>query len=170
MSNLAFIDGQNLNFGTRANNWKVDLVRFRVFLKEKYNVEEAYYHLGYVSEELQDLYSGIQRAGYILVFKEHSNTLKGEKKGNVDTDVVFAMMKELVERSNEFEKIVLISGDGDYKKVVDYLIKKDRFLKILFPNTKARSSLYNKIGGEKFDFLDRADIRSIIEYKKRKSP
>lgn len=170
MSNLAFIDGQNLNFGTRVNNWKVDLVRFRIYLKEKYKVSEAYYHLGYVSEEQQDLYYGIQKAGFILVFKEHSSTLKGKKKGNVDTDVVFLIMKELIERPDEFEKIVLVSGDGDYKKVVDYLIKKDKFLKLLFPNTKARSSLYNKIGGEKFDYLDRTDIRSIIEYKKRKSP
>jgi uncharacterized LabA/DUF88 family protein len=170
MSNSAYIDGQNLNFGTKANGWKVDLVRFRVYLREKYKVSTAYYHLGYVSEDLQDMYTGIQSAGFILVFKEHSSTLKGKKKGNVDTDVVFAMMKELIEAKEASTKIVLVSGDGDYKKVVDYLIKKDRFLKILFPNTKARSSLYNKIGGEKFDFLDRSDIRSIIEYKKRKSP
>ena len=170
MANLAFIDGQNLNYGTRVNGWKVDLVRFRVFLREKYKVETAYYHLGYVSEDQQELYTGMQTAGFILVFKEHSSTLKGEKKGNVDTDVVFAMMRELIERPDEFDKLTLVSGDGDYKKVVDYFIRKDRFLKMLFPNTKARSSLYNKIGGEKMDFLDRSDIRSIIEYKKRKSP
>lgn len=170
MGNLAFIDGQNLHFGTKINNWKVDLVRFRVYLKEKYNVNEAYYHLGYVSEDLQDMYSNIQKAGFILVFREHSSALKGHKKGNVDSDIVFAMLKELLDRPDEFGQIVLVSGDGDYKKVVDYLIKKDRFLKVLFPNTKARSSLYNKIGGEKMDFLDRVDIRSIIEYKKRKSP
>ena len=170
MVNLAFIDGQNLNYGTKANNWKVDLVRFRIYLKEKYKVTEAYYHLGYVSEEQQDLYLSIQRAGYILVFKEHSSTLKGKKKGNVDTDVVFLMMKELHERSDKFSKMILVSGDGDYKKIVDYLISKQRFLKILFPNTKARSSLYNKIGGEMMDFLDRPDIRSTIEFKQRKSP
>ena len=170
MSNLAFIDGQNLHLGTIVSGWKIDYERFRVYLREKYKVSEAYYHLGYVSEEQQDLYSNIQKAGLILVFKEHSSTLKGKKKGNVDTDVVFAIMRELIERLKEFNKVILISGDGDYKKVVDYLIKKGRFLKILFPNTKARSSLYNKIGGDKFDYLDRQDVRSIIEYKKRKSP
>lgn len=170
MSNLAFIDGQNLNYGTKVNNWKIDLVRFRVYLKEKYKVSEAYYHLGYVSEEQQDLYSSIQRSGYILVFKEHSSALKGKKKGNVDTDVVFLMMKELIERPDEFSKIILVSGDGDYKKIVDYLISKERFLKMLFPNTKARSSLYNKIGGEMMDFLDRVDIRKNIEYRKEKAP
>lgn len=170
MSNLAFIDGQNLHLGTTAAGWKIDYTRFRVYLKEKYKVSEAYYHLGYVSEEQQELYSNIQKAGYILVFKEHTSSLKGEKKGNVDTDMVFAIMRNLLDRSDEFDKFILISGDGDYKKLVDYLIRKNRFLKVLFPNTKARSSLYNKIGGDKMDYLDRFDIRSIIEYKKRKSP
>lgn len=50
-------------------------------------------------------------------------------------------MKNLVE-NNDFNKIILVSGDGDYKKVVDYLISKERFEKILFPNRKFASSLY----------------------------
>jgi len=44
--NLAFIDGQNLHLGTTQNNWKVDLYRLRVYLKDKYHVTEAYYVLG----------------------------------------------------------------------------------------------------------------------------
>lgn len=41
MKNVAYIDGQNLFMGTtkREPSWAVDLVRFRVFLKEKYDVE-----------------------------------------------------------------------------------------------------------------------------------
>ena len=42
-------------------------------------------------------------------------------------------MKNLVD-NHEFNKIILVSGDGDYKKLVDYLIGKDKFKKILFPN------------------------------------
>ena len=46
--NLAFIDGQNLRYGTRkvADPWTVDLRKFRVYLKEKYLVERAYYFIG----------------------------------------------------------------------------------------------------------------------------
>jgi uncharacterized LabA/DUF88 family protein len=170
MANLAFIDGQNLHLGTTNTGWKVDYKRFRIYLKEKYKVDEACYFLGFVSEEQNDLYIKLQKTGFILLFREHSSQMMGTKKGNVDSDIVFETMRRLLDESSEFEKIVLVSGDGDYKKLVDYLIKKDRFLKILFPNKKFASSLYNKLGGEKMDFLDRADIRSIIEYKKRKSP
>ncbi len=166
-SNLAFIDGQNLHLGTTQNGWKIDLRKFRIYLKDKYRVDEAYYFLGYVSEEQQNLYQNLQRSGFIVLFKEHSSGLKGEKKGNVDTDIVFEMMKTIIERK-DFNKLLLVSGDGDYKKIVDYLIQKDIFKKILFPNTKFASSLYKKISWQYYDHLDKTDIRNKISYIQKK--
>ena len=121
--NLAFIDGQNLHLGTTQNGWKINYGRFRTYLRDKYHVEEASYFLGFTDEAQQDLYSNLQRAGFIVCFREHHSALKAAKKGNVDTDIVFEAMKALIER-NDFGKILLISGDGDYKKLVDYLIKR----------------------------------------------
>ncbi len=43
------------------------------------------------------------------------------------------------------DNVILISGDGDYKMLVDFLIKEDKFGKILFPNQKKASSLYRRI-------------------------
>lgn len=163
-NNLAFIDGQNLHLGTIQNNWKVDLKRFRVYLKDKYHIVEAYYFLGYVKETEQDLYNNLQKAGFIVLFKEHNPALKGTKKGNVDTDLVFEIMKNLIDNKN-FYKIVLVSGDGDYKKVVDYLIKKNKFKKILFPNKKFASSLYKNLGAEFFDYLE--NIKTYIGWHKK---
>ena len=162
-SNLAFIDGQNLHLGTIQDNWKIDLKKFRIYLKDKYHIAEAYYFLGYISEEEQDLYNNLQKSGFIVLFKEHSPALKGTKKGNVDTDIVFEIMKNLID-NKDFDKVVLVSGDGDYKKVVDYLIRKNRFKKILFPNKKFASSLYKNLGAEFFDYL--MNIKTYIEWHK----
>ncbi len=63
-------------------------------------------------------------------------------------------------------KIVLISGDGDYKKLVNYLIEKGVFLKIFFPCQKFVSSLYKSLGNKFTVALDRPDIKKLIEYKK----
>ncbi len=101
-----------------------------------------------------------------MVFKEHQEGFTGKKKGNVDTDIVFEIMKSLIEET--FDKVILVSGDGDYKKVVDYLIKKGKFEKILFPNKKFASSLYKKLGNESFSYLSRKDIKMKIEYIKEK--
>lgn len=162
--NMAFIDGQNLHLGTREEGWSVDHAKLRRYLLEKYKVTEAYYFLGFVSEDEQDLYDKLQKAGFILSFREHSSAMKGKKKGNVDSDIVFGIMKKLFE--NEISgKVFIVSGDGDYKKLVDFLIKKNCFAKMLFPNKKFASSLYLSLGGEFYDYLGNTDIRTKISYK-----
>lgn len=166
-SNQAFIDGQNLYLGTTkcSSAWKIDLYKFRIFLKEKYHANEAYYFLGYINEKEEKLYTQIQKAGFILLFREHNSTMAGKKKGNVDTDIVFSIMEKLYKKE-KFDKIILISGDGDYKKLINFLIEEKKLEKILFPNKKYASSLYKKIGSEYFDYLDGPGIKNKIELKK----
>lgn len=166
--NYAFIDGQNLHTGTakrEVDPWKIDLARFRVYLEKKYNVGKAYYFLGFVQEEHQDLYEEIQEAGFILQFKKHNPAMLGTKKGNVDIDVVFHIMKKLYKKE-PFDSIVLVSGDGDYKQLVDFLIEEGRFEKILFPDGSRASSLYKRITRKYFDNLDKEDVRAKIGKRK----
>ncbi len=187
-TNIAFVDGQNLFLGTtKCNNcakqleidvkdiklsdcacgnaWEVDLLKFRVYLTENYDVKEAYYVLGYLNEKHDELYKEIQKAGFIVLFKEHNSKSKSGKKGNVDTDIVFEVMKNLIENDN-FDKIILVSGDGDYKKLVYCLVNKNKFCKILFPNAEFASSLYDALGSEYFDCL--GNIRTYISHTSKK--
>ena len=172
LKNLAFVDGQNLYMGTakrQVDPWKIDLARFRVYLEQKYNVSGAYYFLGYVQETNQELYEEIQKAGFVLIFRQHNPAMLGTKKGNVDSDIIFHIMKKMYKKEN-FGKILLVSGDGDYKMLVDFLIEEDRFEKILFPNRKFASSLYKRIGAEYFDYLENKDIRNKIGAQKKRAP
>ncbi len=159
--NTAFIDAQNLYLGTRSDGWEVDLARFRIYLRDKYKISVAYYYLGCKSSEHNRLYISIEDAGFILKFREHSLSMSGNKKGNVDADIVFEMMRHYIDETN-LNLMILVSGDGDYKKVVDYLILKNKLLKILFPS-KRYSSLYKPIGNKYTDILSRKDLRSLLD-------
>jgi uncharacterized LabA/DUF88 family protein len=166
INNIAYVDGQNLHMGTVKSDpkWNINLARFRKYLSDKYNVNDAYYYLGYVQEgaNIEKLYETIQKAGFILVFREHNSAILGKKKGNVDADIIFSIMKRLYLKE-KFNKVVLVSGDGDYKMLVDFLIEQGKFEKILFPNRRYRSSLYKSIGIEHFAYLDDADIKRKIK-------
>jgi len=167
--NLAFIDGQNLYMGTakrQIDPWKIDLARFRVYLEKKYNISKAYYFLGYVQRMNQELYEEIQNASFVLLFREHNPAMIGKKKGNVDSDIIFQIMKKMYKKE-DFDKIILVSGDGDYKLLVDFLIEENRFKKILFPDRSKRSSLYKSLSNKFFAYLDDVDIKNKIEKKKR---
>lgn len=165
--NYAFIDGQNLYLGTTSSHhpWHVDLKKFRSYLREKYAVGTAYYFLGCVNEDNQELYDNLQKAGFIVTFREHSSASISHKKGNVDTDIVFSIMKTLCE-NEDFEKVYLVSGDGDYYKMVKYLCVKERLGKMLFPSKKNASALYRKLAPRYFDYLDSKDVKNKIRYSK----
>ena len=53
----------------------------------------------------------IQEVGFILVFRPYSEGLVSHKKDNVDTDIIFSMMKNFHEHP-EIDKFFLVSRDG----------------------------------------------------------
>lgn len=167
-NNLCFIDGQNLYIGTKLEEdpWIIDFKKLRKYLKKKYKIKIAYYYIGYKSNSNQDIYNKLKNYNYVIVFKNHSSSMTSKKKGNIDCDIIFDIMKKICEKE-VFDKIILISGDGDYIKLVDYLIEKNKFEKILFPNRKYASSLYRKLGGKYFDYLYKIKSKLI---KKQKPP
>ena len=87
-----------------------------------------------------------------------------KKKGNADTLMVFTIMRDLLERGDTFEKILLVTGDGDFYDLVKYLIEKERFEKVLHPAKKNASSLYKSLGSEYYDFLENPNIKPILEF------
>lgn len=161
-NNIAFIDWQNLHLWTSSENWKVDFKRFRIYLKDKFKVSEVYIFLWFLDETEQKLYTRLQKSGYILIFREHNSHMLWKKKWNVDVDIVFEVMRRLKDEK-DFDKIVLVSGDGDYIKMVNYLIENDLFKKILFPN-KFFSSLYRPIQPKYWMNLSLPDVRRKIDY------
>ena len=165
MNNAAFIDSQNLSCGTRqaSDPWKVDLIKFRFYLKRKYKVNQAFYFLGYFKPELQDMYAAIKSYGYTLIFKETLQNTISAKKGNVDTDIVFEIMKKTF-NDNSHDKVVIVSGDGDYFKTVRYLIEKHRLERIIGPDERFMSALYTKkLDPKYYAFLNRQDIKNKLK-------
>jgi len=165
---IAFIDGQNLYMGTKSApiSWTVDFFRFYKYLKEKYKVATAYYYIGYLINENKSLYQKIKAAGFILIFRKHQIKMIGKKKGNVDTEIIFDVMKKLYKKEI-FNKIILVSGDGDFHMLVNFLIKENRFKKLLLPNQKYTSSLYKFINPKYISNLDNKDIRKKISTQKK---
>ncbi len=164
---FAYIDNQNLYMAThRADDpWDVDMRRFRVYLKEKYNVVRAYLFMGAFEISLQDMYLRFQEYGYLLIFREHGADLKGKKKGNVDVDLVFEMMRDNF-TSAQMEEAVLVSGDGDYFRTVSYLMEMEKFGRLLLPSKKNASSLYKRLPESMKAYIDTPGIKSKIGRRK----
>lgn len=148
-NNYAFIDSNNLNLGIKELGWKLDFRKFRIYLAEKYGVAKAYLFVGYLPEN-QELYRSLQEFGYVLIFKPVLKNKDGEPKGNVDAELVLQAMIDW----DRYDQSVIVSSDGDFYCLVNYLYQKSKLKKAISPNYRKCSALLKKAAREKIDFLD----------------
>lgn len=173
--NYAFIDSQNLNVSVQKFGWKMDWKKFRQFLTDTYNVTNAYMFIGYVPE-FEGMYEQLHDAGYLIVLKptfdmtrprpeEEQGNKKDQKeerptKGNIDADMVLWAMKEI----KNYDKAVIVSGDGDFYSLVEYLVSEKKLSKVLTP-TSHYSGLFNKFD----EYVERLDQhRNQLSYRDRR--
>lgn len=153
----AFIDSQNLNLGVRSQGWVLDFKKFRKYLKDQYNVSQAVLFLGYV-EGNEKLYSNLRSFGYKIIFKptlKLNDRKRFKIKGNVDAELVL----HAVDMKEEYDKAIIVSGDGDFYCLIEYLKKINKLLKVVAPNRKY-SSLLRKFSDS---ILLVSDIRDKVE-------
>ena len=159
---FAFIDSQNLNLGVQSQKWKLDWRKFRQYLRSKYNVSKAYLFIGQVAGN-ESLYAFLQECSFILIFKptlEHKIKNKVEIKGNVDAELV---LHSMIQYKN-YDKAIIVSGDGDFHCLIEYLEQKEKLFRIFTPN-KHYSGLLRKFN----KYIIRVDLlRSSLELKKTK--
>lgn len=142
-NNYAFIDSQNLNLGVQKSGWKMDWHKFREWLRTEYGVTHAYMFIGYMSEN-EDLYKQMYEHGFLVVLKPTNEIMMVEKaddkskedkekipvKGNIDADLVLYTMKELP----NYDKAVIVSNDGDFFSLLEYLKQQGKLLKLITPS------------------------------------
>ena len=160
--NYAFIDSQNLNLGVRSLGWTLDFRKFRLYLKNKYNVHKAYLFIGHLDGN-EGLYLSLQEAGYILIFKPTVELANGVVKGNVDAELV--LHSAAIQYKN-YDKAVIVSGDGDFTCLVEFLDENGKLLNIMPPN-KHFSSLLRRYN----HYINRIDLlRDTLELKRKHKP
>lgn len=157
LNNYAFVDSQNVNLAIREQGWILDFHRFRRYLTDKYNIDKAFLFLGYVATN-QSLYTSLQKSGYILIFKPTLHLPGGKVKGNVDAELVLHAMIEL----DNYDKALIVTGDGDFYCLVDFLRRQGKFLKLMIPNKNKYSSLLRKYAP---DIVFMNDLKNKLRYK-----
>ena len=156
--NYAFIDGQNVYLSIKSQRWNIDWSRFRVYLKEHYGVKKAFLFLGYI-EGNNKLYAKLQEAGFICIWKPVLRYKDGTVKGNVDSELVLHTMIQLP----NFHKAVIVTGDGDFYCLVQYLLEQNKLELVLVPNMFKYSALLKKFARKNIEFMN--DLKKKIGLK-----
>ncbi len=159
-NNAAFVDSNNLYQAMKVIGWKLNYDKFRVFLSDKYDIKKAYLFIGYLPQN-QAMYTNLQQKGYILVFKPVLTLRNGTTKGNCDADLV---LRAMIEYPN-YDKAVIVAGDGDYYSLIDYLKTQGKLEQVLIPDEYHYSALLKKVNNDHLKYISFINrMRSKLEY------
>jgi uncharacterized LabA/DUF88 family protein len=112
----------------------------------------------------ESLYDQLQNNGYHLIFKpttEYKIDGKIAVKGNVDAELVLYAAAKVFD---DYDRAIIVSGDGDFYCLVEYLKDKNKLLHIMVPNNKFSKLLHRFTK----DIVRINQLRDKLEYKPTK--
>jgi len=118
-----FIDGSNLYAAARALGFDIDYKRLLQLFQSKGHLVRAFYYTALIEDQdyspIRPLVDWLDYNGYTMVTKPTKEftdaTGRRKIKGNMDIELAIDVM----EMSDRLDHIVLFSGDGDFRRLVE---------------------------------------------------
>jgi uncharacterized LabA/DUF88 family protein len=123
-----FIDGANLYSTARALGFDIDYKRLLELFANECRLVRAFYYTALVEDQeyspIRPLVDWLDYNGYTMVTKptkEFTDSAGRRKmKGNMDIELAIDML----EMSNNLDHVVLFSGDGDFRRLIEAVQRK----------------------------------------------
>jgi len=156
-----FVDVANMYHS--AKNLYHSRVNFRELLKLVTANRELVRAVAYVvksdSEEEKAFFSALEKAGFELKSKDLQIFPGGMKKG--DWDVAIAI--DAITLSKQADVVVLVSGDGDYEPLVEYL----KFNGLIVEVAAFERSASGRLIESANNFIDLEEVREKVLLKNK---
>ena len=123
-----FIDGANLYSAARTLGFEIDYRRLLTLFSGKGRLIRAFYYTALIEDQeyspIRPLIDWLDYNGYTMVtkpIKEFTDAYGRRKiKGNMDIELAIDML----EMADKLDHIVLFSGDGDFRRLVEAVQRK----------------------------------------------
>lgn len=118
-----FIDAANVFYSQRTLGWRIDYIKLATYLKEEVELSGIYYYTGQVGslEKQMSFINKLKEGGYQVASKEVKmikvSATQSIPKGSLDVELAL----DAYRFREEFETLVLFSGDSDFAYLLDLL-------------------------------------------------
>ncbi len=161
-----FIDGANLYAAARALGFDIDYKRLLAkFRAQTYLIRALYYTALAEDQEyssIRPLIDWLDYNGYTMVTKptkEFTDPSGRRKiKGNMDIELTVDAM----ELSNYLDHVVLFSGDGDFRSLVEALQQKGRRVSVVSTLATQPPMIADELRRQADQFIDLRELESEI--------
>ncbi|WND01975.1 NYN domain-containing protein [Temperatibacter marinus] len=165
-----FIDGANLYATARALDMEIDYKSLRAFFAKRSRLVRAFYYTAILEDAeyspLRPLIDWLDYNGFTLITKpvkeftdEHG---RRKIKGNMDIEIAVDMMNI----SETIDHIVLFSGDGDFRRLIEAIQRKGVRVTVISSNSTQPSMIADELRRQSDQFIDMVHLHNKIEQLK----
>jgi uncharacterized LabA/DUF88 family protein len=162
-----FIDGANLYATARALGFDIDYKRLLELFKGRCQLVRAFYYTALIEDQeyspIRPLIDWLDYNGYTMVTKptKEFTDASGRRKlkGNMDIELAI----DVLEMSKHLEHIILFSGDGDFRRLVEAVQRKGVRVTVISTVRSQPSMVADELRRQADTFIDLLDLQSNIE-------
>ena len=161
-----FIDGANLYAAARSLGFDIDYKRLREEFAGKARLIRALYYTALIEDQeyspIRPLVDWLDYNGYTLITKptkEFTDSMGRRKiKGDMDIEVAVDMM----ELSDVLDHIVLFSGDGDFRRVVEAVQRKGVLVTVVSTIRSQPPMIADELRRQADAFIELQELEPVI--------
>ncbi len=162
-----FIDGSNLYATARALGFDIDYKRLQGLFASQCNMIRAFYYTALIEDQeyspIRPLVDWLDYNGYTMVTKPTKEftdaTGRRKIKGNMDIELAI----DVLEMAEHLDHIVLFSGDGDFRRLVEAVQRKGVRVTVVSTVRSQPSMVADELRRQADSFLDLYDLQPKIE-------
>lgn len=162
-----FIDGANFYSAARGLDLELDYKRFLTWLRKRGQLVRAVYYTALVEGEdrfspIRPLVDFLDYNGYTIVTKPAKTFTDrdGQRRIKGDMDVDIAV--DALEAANYLDHLVLCSGDGDFRALVEALQRKGVRVSVISSLKSDPPMISDDLRRQADAFIDLADLADAI--------
>ncbi len=167
-----FIDGANLYATARALGFDIDYKRLLELFSKQCNLIRAFYYTALIEDQdyspIRPLVDWLDYNGYTMVTKptKEFTDASGRRKikGNMDIELAIDMM----EMAQHLDHVVLFSGDGDFRRLVDAVQRKGVRVTVVSTVRSQPAMIADELRRQADLFVDITDLQEDIERAMRR--
>jgi uncharacterized LabA/DUF88 family protein len=161
-----FIDGANLYAAARSLGFDIDYKRLREEFAGKGRLIRALYYTALVEDQeyspIRPLVDWLDYNGYTLVTKptkEFTDSMGRRKvKGDMDIEIAVDMM----ELADVLDHIVLFSGDGDFRRVIEAVQRKGVLVTVVSTIRSQPPMIADELRRQADNFIELQELETLI--------
>jgi uncharacterized LabA/DUF88 family protein len=162
-----FIDGSNLYAAARALGFDIDYKRLLEHFQAKGHLIRAFYYTALVEDQeyspIRPLVDWLDYNGYTMVTKptKEFTDASGRRKikGNMDIELAIDVM----EMAEKLDHIVLFSGDGDFRRLVEAVQRKGVRVTVVSTVRSQPPMVADELRRQADNFLELQDLQPSIQ-------